>query len=245
MLRALWMCEESLIEKVQNILDYKWSSIGEHSSWYEFSTNEFITLCRFVEAIREQAKTSLVIEGESQENYETARRAITLLRDYSRASDRNWWQERIDFLKEVEAYPDWVPTPLEAYVSVLLFHPSGAKVIAIAKRKNSEYYQVPGGKQEGGETVFETASRELQEETGIYKPPHAFRLIDTREMTSILNKKKIILHTVASPYSRVDDILQVTEPDKNEDWFWAGIPVVINNYKPLPGLAAVLEQYYA
>lgn len=37
----------------------------------------------------------------------------------------------------------------------------------ICKHKERDTYEVPGGHREGGENIFETAKRELQEETGV------------------------------------------------------------------------------
>lgn len=70
-------------------------------------------------------------------------------------------------------------TPSRAFaVAVLCITPAGIPLVRDPYKASPIYWKLPGGKREGKESVRETASRELEEETGIKILPHCFKLLD-------------------------------------------------------------------
>jgi len=101
-------------------------------------------------------------------------------------------------------------------------------------------WSFPGGHLEFGETIFETAKREVREETGLNV--NDFKLISVAdEMRYIQSDGKHYLNIgVEAKYE--GGVPVVTEPDKCEDWQWfdlerlpdkilEGTELVIRNYK--------------
>ena len=61
-------------------------------------------------------------------------------------------------------------------VSVLVvIHTPGLNVLLLERASHAGYWQSVTGSQEGGESLIETAAREVEEETGIVAPQSAFR----------------------------------------------------------------------
>jgi len=60
---------------------------------------------------------------------------------------------------------------------------NGASLL-IAHPTNNRYWDIPKGRQEVGETLAETASRELQEETGLVIPADQLRYLGTFDYKS-------------------------------------------------------------
>ena len=70
--------------------------------------------------------------------------------------------------------PDW------AVVVIVLGPPNGGKTILVSDpfKPDPVYRKFPGGKKNGEETVLQTATRELREETGIKVAKTNLKLID-------------------------------------------------------------------
>ena len=54
---------------------------------------------------------------------------------------------------------------------LLLMHPTDPELFAVCSRRNSTVHNFPGGKQDPGEIMAQTASRETQEEIGVLTDP--------------------------------------------------------------------------
>jgi len=91
----------------------------------------------------------------------------------------------------------------------------------LGKRKDSGLFGLPGGWLETGEEWADCASRELQEETGLIKPPSTFSHVHT------LNCKYLDFnyHNVSCiMYNEVQEaelvMIRNTEPEKCSGWMW-------------------------
>ncbi len=79
----------------------------------------------------------------------------------------------------------------------------------------------PGGHREGNESVGETASRELLEETGLLLAPAAFALFQSTEDDFAPDKRYVTRHCLARlPAEAEGAAVPVLEPDKCRGWVW-------------------------
>lgn len=111
---------------------------------------------------------------------------------------------------------------LQARVGVGIFIVRDNRVI-LGKRKNSHgdgEWALPGGKMEYGETVFETAFRELEEECGHELVVENPRVILTLDLLSYLPKHFL---EVGVMVDYVSGEPWVMEPDKVNAWEWFDI----------------------
>jgi 8-oxo-dGTP diphosphatase len=93
--------------------------------------------------------------------------------------------------------------------------------VLIGKRKDSGLLGLPGGWLEPGEEWDECASRELSEETGLYKKPNTFKHVHTLNSKQLENR----YHNISCiMYNEVtdEDIEKIknTEPKKCSGWYW-------------------------
>ncbi|QDK02885.1 MutT/NUDIX hydrolase [Streptomyces phage Braelyn] len=103
-------------------------------------------------------------------------------------------------------------------ISILIIRDQ--KDILLGKRKGAHgegEWALPGGKQEYGETVFETADRELMEECGPKLKVARQRVLCIGDLTAYKGKHFLDV-TVACTYMGGDPV--VKEPNKCEEWQW-------------------------
>lgn len=114
-----------------------------------------------------------------------------------------------------------VPEPI-VRVGVAVIVRRGALVL-MGKRKGSHgagTWSFPGGHLEFGETVFQCASRELEEETGLSLASPR-KLTFTNDIFSVEDKHYVTLYVEGDNY---DEEPTVKEPDKCEKWCWFAAP---------------------
>lgn len=105
-------------------------------------------------------------------------------------------------------------------VAAILQRDSGA--ILMGRRKGSHgagTWSFPGGHLEIGESIYECASRELLEETGLIITPERFRKITfTNDVFENEGKHYITLYvgTIVSDFLNAE----VREPTKCDGWLW-------------------------
>ncbi|UGL63028.1 phosphatase [Streptomyces phage PinkiePie] len=103
-------------------------------------------------------------------------------------------------------------------ISILII--KDQKDILLGKRKGAHgegEWALPGGKQEFGETVFETADRELMEECGPKLKVARQRVLCIGDLTAYKGKHFLDV-TIACTYMGGDPV--VKELDKCEEWQW-------------------------
>ena len=86
-------------------------------------------------------------------------------------------------------------------------------------------WSFPGGHLESGETIFECASRELREETGIARDPeHSFRKLTYTNDIFVSEGKHYITIYVETDWSGDTPWPEVMEPQKCTIWRWQDAP---------------------
>ena len=105
-------------------------------------------------------------------------------------------------------------------VGVFLADTLSDKVL-IGKRKDTGLLGLPGGWLEPGEDWEDCASRELKEETGLFKAPKSFVHIHTLNCKSLENNYHGISCVMYNEINK-EDVTQIanTEPKKCAGWFW-------------------------
>lgn len=99
-------------------------------------------------------------------------------------------------------------------VGVMLFNQKGEILLGWHETKEREGWGFPGGEVELGEDIFETARRELFEETGV--KCSEFRLISV-SWDRLKTGRWVTLGLLCKKYSGKP---RVTEPDKISRWGW-------------------------
>lgn len=111
--------------------------------------------------------------------------------------------------------------------------------ILLGKRLGNSYlsgsYGVPGGRVKRGESLFVSAKRELEEETGLNA-----KEIDFVGLVNDNQRKRTFLHVVFICTVYEGD-LQTMEPEKCEGWKWYGEDNLPDNI--LPGHKAGIQMY--
>ena len=102
-----------------------------------------------------------------------------------------------------------------------------------SKRKDTggifepDTWSLPGGKQEYDETVYETAIREIKEETNLeIKEPKVFSVSDDFQP----DRHFVTIEMITDSYS---GILKIMEPEKEDEWKWFDLNDLPSNlYSP-------------
>ncbi len=105
-------------------------------------------------------------------------------------------------------------------MGVFLANPNEDKIL-LGKRKDSGLFGLPGGWLESGEEWEDCASRELKEETGLFKIPNSFKHVHTlncKYLESNYHNISCIMYNEVEPM----DLGQIknAEPHKCSGWFW-------------------------
>ncbi len=132
-----------------------------------------------------------------------------------------------------------VPRP-RVGIGVLIKNVDGHILLGLRKGSHGEgEWSFPGGHLEFGETIFETAKREVREETGLNV--EKLQLISVAdEMRYIKTDNKHYLNIgILAEYMGGDP--QVMEPEKCEEWRWFPIDDLPNNM--LEGNQMVIRNY--
>lgn len=88
-------------------------------------------------------------------------------------------------------------------------------------------WSLPGGKQEYDETVYETAVREIKEETNLdINNPKVFSVSDDFQS----DRHFVTIEMITNEYSGT---LKIMEPEKEDEWKWFELDNLPNNlYSP-------------
>ena len=129
--------------------------------------------------------------------------------------------------------------PIPAAIAVVI---RGDQVLLVERQKspNAGKWGFPGGKIEWGETVFEAAVRELEEETGVIA--RAARYLTTVDVILPSSDAHFVLTAVVCDYISGDPIAA----DDAADAAWMAIDDVLSGVPTLaPNVAKVLSEAIA
>ncbi len=96
--------------------------------------------------------------------------------------------------------------------------------ILLGRRKDSGLFGLPGGWLEMGEEWEVCASRELKEETGLFKQPETFKHVHTLNCKFLDYNFHNISCIMYNEVEREDlDNIKNEEPHKCSGWFWTSL----------------------
>lgn len=105
-------------------------------------------------------------------------------------------------------------------VGVFLADPIEDKIL-LGRRKDSGMFGLPGGWLERGEEWEDAASRELKEETGLFKSPSCFEHLHTLNCRFVDEGYHNISCIMYGEIEQNDlELIKNTEPNKCSGWFW-------------------------
>jgi 8-oxo-dGTP diphosphatase len=136
-----------------------------------------------------------------------------------------------------------VSAVVRRYAGVYAFH--RGRVVLVREGYptwGGEFWNVPSGRVEDGESAAEGAARELAEETGLVVRPEELVLVSTTATTHGAHESHAWNHSVevASPHLRVAD------PDglvREASWFEVANAVAVLSLLPYPPLAEPAVAY--
>ena len=103
-------------------------------------------------------------------------------------------------------------------IGVIIVSSEGKILVGKRKGSHAQYYSIPGGHLELGETFEETAIKEVKEETGLnIIDPKVFCVTNNLRTYKEEGKHYISVCLVTSKY--VGELKNM-EPEKCEGWFW-------------------------
>ncbi|QQS95177.1 NUDIX hydrolase [Sphingobacterium spiritivorum] len=113
---------------------------------------------------------------------------------------------------------------------------SPAKQLLLVRKKGSEYYQLPGGKIEKGETFVNTVCREIEEEIGLIVAVEELLFLGTHEAAAVNEADtRVVGHVFKLNLSEIKEISPQAEL---EEAVW----VDQHNYKQYK-LAHLAEEF--
>ena len=119
---------------------------------------------------------------------------------------------------------------------------NGRREVLLGLRKGSHgagEWNFPGGHLEFGDTVFETAQREVEEETGLVV--RDFELISVSDDLRYIETDNKHYLTLGVKAAYVGGEPQVMEPQKCEEWRWFSLDDLPG--KMLEGTALIIRNY--
>ncbi|MFH0952298.1 MAG: NUDIX hydrolase [Patescibacteria group bacterium] len=129
-------------------------------------------------------------------------------------------------------------------LGVIIVNPEDKILVGKRKGAHAQYYSIPGGHLDIGETFEESAIREIKEETDLdVKNPKVIAVTNNLETFKKEGLHYISIILLVTDYSGE---LKLMEPDKCEEWLW-----IDPNNLPRPhfdaserGIACYLEKVF-
>jgi len=126
-------------------------------------------------------------------------------------------------------------------IGVLIKNEQGQALFGLRKGVHDEEWCFPGGHLDFGETIFETARREVKEETGL--DTDEFKLISVSDGIPYIktDNKHYVTIGVVAVYN--GDEPKLMEPEKCKQWKWLSLDNLPENmFEPTE---AIIENYKA
>jgi 8-oxo-dGTP diphosphatase len=104
-------------------------------------------------------------------------------------------------------------------IGVIIINDEGKVLIGKRKGAHAQYYSIPGGHLELGDTFEYTAVREVKEETDLeINAPKVIAVTNNLETYKGEGKHYISVHLLVTDFS---GDLKNMEPEKCEEWLWS------------------------